>query len=183
MMRRGAVVYRLSSRVTTQEADVIFAPLWFIGGQLYAAASDAMRMRIPNPLILFLLAGYAIMVVASRPDWTDLAGSVAVGIAILVGGMFLFARGWMGGGDVKLLAVSGLWLGPSATPALLILTALSGGVLTLALLACRALGAHRLAGSRIASLRDPNGRVPYGIAIATAAIAVAFLRPDVLVSG
>ncbi|GGB94953.1 pilus assembly protein CpaA [Marivita lacus] len=162
---------------------LVFALLWFIGCQLLAATSDAMRMRIPNLLILFLLAGYAVTVMLVRPEWASVASNVATGFAVLMGGMLLFARGWMGGGDVKLLAVSGLWLGPVATPALLLLTAIAGGVLTLVILACRTLGAHRLGGTRITGLHDPNGRVPYGIAIATAAIAVAFLRPDVLVSG
>lgn len=162
---------------------LVFASVWFIGCQLLAATSDAMRMRIPNPMILFLLAGYAVTVMLVRPEWTSVASNVATGFAVLMGGMLLFARGWMGGGDVKLLAVSGLWLGPVATPALLLLTAIAGGVLTLVVLACRILGAHRLGGTRITGLHDPNGRVPYGIAIATAAIAVAFLRPDVLVSG
>ena len=89
----------------------------------------------------------------------------------------------MGGGDVKLLAATGLWLGPAATPALLLLTALAGGVVTLALITCRALGAGRLAGGRIAALRDPMDRVPYGIAIAAAATAIAILRPEALLMG
>ncbi|WP_296762310.1 prepilin peptidase [Sediminimonas sp.] len=162
---------------------MIFASLWFIGGQFFAAASDAVRMRIPNALILYLLAGYAATSALSPPGWADLAASVAVAIAILAAGAILFARGWMGGGDVKLLAVTGLWFGPAATPALLLLTALAGGVLTLALVACRAVGAHRIAGGRIAALRDPVERVPYGIAIAAAAVAVVFLRPGTLLAG
>lgn len=159
-----------------------FPALWFIGGQLFAAASDAMTMRIPNMLVLYLLAGFALSLTVSQPGWGDLAASLAVGGAILAVGLLLFARGWMGGGDVKLLAVTGLWLGPAATPALLILTALAGGVLTLALLACHAFGAHRRAGGKFAAFQDPVGRLPYGIAIATAAIAVVLLRPDALLT-
>lgn len=162
---------------------LIFATVWFVVCQLLAAASDALRMRIPNVLILALLGGFAITVAVSQPHWTDLAVHAAVGLSILAGGMILFARGWMGGGDVKLLAVTGLWLGPAATPAFLLLTALFGGPLTLALIACRAFGAHHLAGGKIAALRDPVGRVPYGIAIATAAVVVVFLRPETLLMG
>jgi len=165
------------------EYTPIFLAAWFIGGQLFAAASDAFRMRIPNALILFLLAGYALSIALSPPGWADLAASAAVGMAILAGGMILFARGWMGGGDVKLLAVSGLWFGPAATPAFLLLTALAGGLVTLGLVAFRAVGAPRLIGVRIAALHDPSGHVPYGIAIAAAAVAVAFLRPGALVAG
>ncbi len=161
----------------------VFAILWFIGGQLFAAAGDALWMRIPNRLILILAAGFAVTAALSHPGWTDLAANLATGAAILAGGAVLFSRGWMGGGDVKLLAVTGLWLGPAATPALLLLTALAGGLLTLTIIACHALGVDRLAQGRIAALRPPMDRVPYGIAIAAAAIAVVFLRPEALLLG
>lgn len=157
--------------------------VWFLTGQGWAAASDTMRLRIPNRLTVYLLAGFGLSVAVAQPGWMHLATHAAVGLAILCGGLILFARGWMGGGDVKLLAVTGLWLGPAATPALLLLTALAGGVLTLMLLACRALGAGRLAGGRIAALRDPMDRVPYGIAIAAAASLIALLRPEALLLG
>jgi prepilin peptidase CpaA len=164
---------------------VIFMVLlsWFIAGHGAAAASDAARLRIPNALIVYLLGGVMVAAVLSQPGWAGLAAHAAVGLAILVGGLILFARGWMGGGDVKLLAVTGLWLGPAATPALLILTALAGGVLTLAMIGLRFCGANRLVGGRIAALRDPMDRVPYGIAIAAAAIAVVILRPEALLMG
>ena len=51
------------------------------------------------------------------------------------------------------------------------------------MIVARALGAGRLAGGRIAALRDPMDRVPYGIAIAAAAIAVVILRPEALLMG
>jgi prepilin peptidase CpaA len=161
----------------------MLASVWFIAGQGWASVSDALRMRIPNALILYLLAGFVITVAVSQPGWVDLVAHLAVGLALLGGGVVLFARGWMGGGDVKLLAVTGLWLGPAAMPALLLLTALAGGLLTLVMIVARALGAHRLAGGRIAALRDPMDRVPYGIAIAAAAIAVVILRPEALLMG
>ena len=166
-----------------QDVFLTLDSVWFIAGHGLAAASDALRMRIPNALILYLLTGFALTAALSHPGWADLAAHAAVGLAILGGGLILFARGWMGGGDVKLLAVTGLWLGPAAMPALLLLTALAGGVLTLAMIVARALGAHRLAGGRIAALRDPMDRVPYGIAIAAAAIAVVILRPEALLMG
>lgn len=166
-----------------KDGTVIFLSVWFISGQLFAAISDALHMRIPNTLILYFLVGFAITVGLIQPGWAELATHAAVGAVIMAIGAILFARGWMGGGDVKLLAVTGLWLGPAATPALLLLTALAGGLLTLTMIACRALGAHRLAGGKIAALHDPMGRVPYGIAIAAAAIAVVILRPGALLMG
>lgn len=166
-----------------QDDLLILACLWFIGAQLAAAASDALWMRIPNALILCLLAGYAVTTALSPPGWIEFAASAAVAGAILATGAALFAGGVMGGGDVKLLAVTGLWIGPAETPALLVLTALAGGVLTLGLVFCRAVGLQRLAGGRIAALHHPMDRVPYGIAIAAAAVAVAVLRPEALLAG
>lgn len=162
---------------------MIFASLWFIVGQLYASASDAMTLRIPNALILYLVAGYAATVALTGPGWADLAASAAVAFVLLAGGAVLFARGWMGGGDVKLLAVTALWLGPAATPALVLLTAIAGGLLTVVIVTLRALGADHLLGGSVAALRAPMDRVPYGIAIAAAAIAVVFLRPGSLLPG
>jgi prepilin peptidase CpaA len=76
----------------------------------------------------------------------------------------------MGGGDVKLLTAATLWAGPGGTPTLLIITAVLGGLLTLALLsplALRAVFAPSAAAS--AAKRMP---VPYGVAIAGAALIV-----------
>jgi prepilin peptidase CpaA len=166
-----------------QDDLLIFACLWFIAGQVAAAASDAMSMRIPNALILCLLAGYAVTTALSPPGWAGLAASAAVAAALLATGAALFAGGVMGGGDVKLLAVTGLWVGPAETPALLLLTALAGGALALALVLCRAAGLQRPVGGRVAALCDPMDRVPYGIAIAAAAVVVVVLRPVALLAG
>ena len=76
----------------------------------------------------------------------------------------------MGGGDVKLLTAATLWAGPGLTPALLIGTAILGGLLTLALLfplALRAVFAPAAAAGT--AKRVP---VPYGVAIAGAALVV-----------
>lgn len=166
-----------------QNAIPSAASCWFIGGLLLAAGSDAWRMRIPNSLILSLLAGYAMTVAFVQPGWSDLLASLAVALGILAGGTVLFARGWMGGGDVKLLAVAGLWLGPAAATSLLLLTAVFGGVLTLSIMLARETGMSRLVGGHIPALSDPARRVPYGIAIAAAGLAVLLLQPEALVSG
>ncbi|MEY8842817.1 prepilin peptidase, partial [Cribrihabitans sp. XS_ASV171] len=110
--------------------------VWFIAGLLCAALNDAWRMRIPNGLVLGLLAGYAVAIALWQPPLAKIAvNAAAAAAAIFAGGMILFARDWIGGGDVKLLAVAGLWVGAAATPALLLLTAMAGGVVTVALIA------------------------------------------------
>ncbi len=162
---------------------LILASVWFISAHIWAATSDAVQMRIPNALVLYLLAGFAVTAALSPPDLAEIAGRSAVCAAILAGGMILFARGWMGGGDVKLLAVTALWLGPAATPGFLLLTAMAGGLLTLAVVA------HHARVDRMGNAHTPADRVrvphrvPYGIAIAAAALATVFLRPGALVTG
>ncbi|MEI4260275.1 A24 family peptidase [Roseovarius sp. D0-M9] len=160
---------------------LILASVWFISAHIWAATSDAVQMRIPNALVLYLLAGFAVTAALSPPDLAEIAGRSAVCAAILAGGMILFARGWMGGGDVKLLAVTALWLGPAATSGFLLLTAMAGGVLTLAVVAHHA-RAQRMGDAHTPADRLPP-RVPYGIAIAAAALATVFLRPGALVTG
>jgi prepilin peptidase CpaA len=89
----------------------------------------------------------------------------------------LFSRGLLGGGDVKLLAVATLWAGPAATLPLLVLTGLLGGLLCLLVLT--PVGA--LITAARSTHRDPprapeSGAnpvvVPYGVAIAAAALIV-----------
>ena len=48
-------------------------------------------------------------------------------VAALVAGMAMFALGWIGGGDAKLFAACGLWLGGAAIFPFLAWTAIAGG--------------------------------------------------------
>jgi prepilin peptidase CpaA len=97
--------------------------------------------------------------------------------AVFIVGALLFSRGLIGGGDVKLLAAATLWAGPGATLPLLFLTGLLGGVLCLLLLT--PVGA--LIAAARPTLGDPSEGpargakrilVPYGVAIAAAALIV-----------
>jgi prepilin peptidase CpaA len=75
----------------------------------------------------------------------------------------------MGGGDVKLLTAATLWAGPSSTPALLMVTGVLGGLLTLGMLSPLALRAV-FAPAPVDSAKQMP--VPYGVAIAGAALIV-----------
>jgi prepilin peptidase CpaA len=84
----------------------------------------------------------------------------------------MFSRGLVGGGDVKLLAAATLWAGAGMTPALIALTALLGGAL--ALLQLASIGLRAMLGPPAAVPGGPAraAPVPYGVAIAGAALAV-----------
>ena len=75
-----------------------------------AAVYDLLRRSIPDRVPLGLLAVfgvYAAVADSALPLWEHLA----TGVVLLLVGFGLFAAGALGGGDGKLLAASGLWVG------------------------------------------------------------------------
>jgi prepilin peptidase CpaA len=143
----------------------------FTGLMAVAAFEDLRRLVIPNRLILALCVLWPFYL-AIAPHLGLASGGLAAGCAaaVFVLGALLFARGLIGGGDVKLLAVATLWAGPAATPALLIWTGLLGGLLSLVLLTPLRMV---LPGPAGAAADDAHPiAVPYGVAIAAAAIIV-----------
>ncbi len=141
-----------------------------------AAASDILRFRIPNRIVLALAALFPLHLLTS-PVPADWMGGLAAGLGLFALGAVLFARGALGGGDVKLLAACALWAGPAHLPALLLVTALSGGVLALfALSAARLTAIYAFTRLGIDRGRDMlmDGQLPYGLAIAAGGVAVAW---------
>jgi len=142
---------------------------------LAAAAEDAARLRISNLTVaLVLLAAIAAALIAG-PE-VALWQNLAVFAALLVLGSPLFAAGKLGGGDVKLLAATGLWFDVEGAGWMLLYVFLTGGALALAIIAARAVGWSERVRQRVAVLRPKSG-IPYGIAIAAGAlIAIALQR-------
>jgi prepilin peptidase CpaA len=150
----------------------------FAAAMIAAAVVDFRRLVIPNGLVVALFVLWLLHIEGTRGPAMAAAFLAAAGAAlVLAGGVLLFERGWIGGGDVKLFAVAVLWAGTSALPRLLILTALIGGGLALVFLT--PLGPRLIAvraGDRVSAaggaLRVGRTPIPYGIAIAAAALIV-----------
>jgi len=89
-------------------------------------------------------------------------------------GFAFFSRGWIGGGDAKLAAATALWLGFGHLADYVVYASLLGGGLTLLLIQFRALPMPRLLVGRewAERLHKKDGGVPYGIALAAAALLV-----------
>ena len=88
---------------------------------------------------------------------------VLVALLIFVLAAMAFRYGLLGGGDVKLLAAGGLWLGAAALGPYLLTTVLAGGAL--------ARRVRRLAGGGAGSAAGTKGpSLPYGVAIAAGGI-------------
>jgi prepilin peptidase CpaA len=155
----------------------ILAVLAFAALMATAAFEDFRRLVIPNWLVLALVAVWPLCLAAGTVAPAAALGALGVAGAVFVAGAFLFARGLLGGGDVKLLCAAALWAGPAGTPELLVLTAALGGILSVFLLS--PFGAHvSLAGRLLfgppgsAAIENERIAVPYGVAIAGAALFV-----------
>jgi prepilin peptidase CpaA len=90
-----------------------------------AAVTDVRSRRVPN-LLPALVAAAGLAARAASGD--------AVPSVLLAGGVFIvlyacWRRGWLGGGDVKLLSACALLVPAGAVAALLLAVALSGGIL------------------------------------------------------
>ncbi|WP_174286112.1 prepilin peptidase [Sphingomonas bacterium] len=91
--------------------------------------------------------------------WPDVAAQIGLAIGVFAIFAAAFHFGWMGGGDVKLIAALALWLPFGGFVAMLVAMSLAGGAITLALIAEQRL-----------RRRSGNIEIPYGVAIAFAAI-------------
>jgi prepilin peptidase CpaA len=92
------------------------------------AVKDFRGLRIPNWLTYSGLIA-ALIVRVGLGGWPGLRGGLA-GL-LFAGGIFLllFLLGGMGGGDVKLMAAVGAWVGFAQVGILLIISAIAGGLL------------------------------------------------------
>jgi prepilin peptidase CpaA len=145
-----------------------------------AALNDIAVRTIPDlaPIGLGVL-GFAV-----RLSDGNLAPGFVASIAVLLLAALCWRCGWLGGGDVKLLAACALLVPPALVPQLVLLTALAGGLLALLYLTIGCLGrmSHVPAPSR--HPRSLAGRIaraewwrirrrsalPYGCAISIAAL-------------
>ncbi|MCJ2044011.1 prepilin peptidase [Methylobacterium sp. J-078] len=140
----------------------------------YAASRDLLTMLIPNTVSIALAVAFAAFAIGSGLGWIELAGHLGAGGVTLSVTFTLFAFGLIGGGDAKLAAATALWIGFDHLAEYLLLASVSGGALTLGLLAMRSLplpGAVARLPFAL-HLHDAKTGVPYGIALALAALLI-----------
>jgi prepilin peptidase CpaA len=141
----------------------------------FAASSDLFTMTIANRVSLILIGGFGFLAVMIGMSATDVLWHVGAGASVLVVAFTLFTFGWIGGGDAKLAAATALWFGfTNYLFDYLIYSSILGGVLTLLLIQFRMLPLpHVLVGRDwIERLHRRGGGIPYGIALAAAALLV-----------
>lgn len=150
--------------------------LVFIAIMLGIAASDLTAYRIPNAAVIALIALFAIVAGAHyrQVAWIE---QIAACLLCLAGGLIFYRLGQMGAGDVKLIAAIALWSGLWALMPVLLYIAIAGlGVMILivggryAIKYAKQFGWIHVERKVPRVLRLGEG-IPYGVAIALAAIA------------
>ena len=139
---------------------------------IIAGAGDALSMRIPNWLTILIACLFFPMALVTGMPWGMIGVHVLVGFAMFVAGFVMFSLGVFGGGDAKLLAAAGLWLGwPDLVP-FLVMTAFAGGALALCVGIWSAINVSSEIkdGSIFRRLGSIKPNVPYGYAFAIGAI-------------
>lgn len=148
---------------------VVFPALVILG-----AMFDIASFTIPNRISMLLIAGFFVAALTMKLPLEAVALNVSAGGVVLLLGMAMFAAGWIGGGDAKLMSSAALWLGWSGAINFLLVTALAGGALAIVLLNLRREPVRLLFATGapwMERLARPGGAAPYGVAIAIGALA------------
>jgi prepilin peptidase CpaA len=143
---------------------------------LVACWTDISSLRIPNWISAGIAGLFALFAIGL--PLTDTLQHVLAGLLVLVGGLGLFAWGKLGGGDVKLLTATSLWVGwgPMLLDLFLAIGVL-GAAISLIVIALRSrivAGVFHGKGYRPAVL-DPNAGAPYAVAIAGGFFLISFV--------
>lgn len=154
---------------------------------LASASHDLIARTVPNWMALAL----ALVGLTQRAVAGSIPGGLIAGLTIFILAALCWRRGWLGGGDVKLLGAASMVVPPSNVPAFICAVALAGGILAVMYLTANRLAASpkRLSRTRPSpaamglfrrALRAERWRIrrggplPYACAIAAGFIVVAF---------
>jgi len=153
--------------------DVIKLTL-FPAVMAFAASSDLFTMTIANRVSLVLVGGFVMLAVLTGMSAAELVSHAGAAAMVLAVVFIFFACGWIGGGDAKLAAATALWLGFSHLPDYLLYASLFGGALTLMIIQFRAVPLPKAFVGRewAERLHQRDAGVPYGIALAAAALLI-----------
>ncbi len=148
--------------------------LLFPAMMAFAASSDLFTMTISNRIALILVGGFFALAFVAGLNLNDVLSHVGAAFAVLAVTFVFFARGWIGGGDAKLAAATALWLGFDHLLPYLLYASIFGGVLTMAMIRFRLMPLPAMLAEQewAKRLHRLDGGVPYGIALAAAALVI-----------
>lgn len=144
---------------------------------IVAAVQDVREYRIANLFIVVLLVLYPGYFLTSALEISVL-WNLGLALGFFALGVGLFSMGVMGGGDVKLIAVAVLWVGPAGLFDFLIAMSLVGAVMSLFMMSSGLRhGAAYLCthmGMMSAQKKILTDQIPYGVAICAGGVYAAF---------
>ena len=140
----------------------------------FAASSDLLTMTISNRVSIILVGGFFALALVSGIGPVEILSHAGAGAVVLVVAFGFFTRGWIGGGDAKLAAATALWFGFDYLLNYLLYASMLGGALTLLLIEFRLVPLPGLLAGQFWAqrLHRKDGDIPYGIALAGAALLV-----------
>lgn len=131
---------------------------------LCASLEDLWRLQIEDWLSGGVAAA-ALVALAVGGLAADLWQNLLLFAIVLGVGTLLFMRGWMGGGDVKLLAACALWFDLDQGWRMLVAVAIAGGIVALVIMLLRIIPWPERVRRHIIWL-PKDEELPYGVAIA-----------------
>lgn len=154
-------------------------PAAFVLLLLAAAVADIAKRRIPNWTVFGLIGLYAAALIAGRAPsvwWSGLAAAAIVLLATYA----LYHFDIFGAGDSKLFSAAALFMGLPNLATFCLLSVLAGGVMAVGIIAMNPRRVMR--GMTARGRAEGKGRgIPYGVAIATGAIATQVLNGSLAV--
>jgi prepilin peptidase CpaA len=149
--------------------------IFFLAVGVFAiiAYGDVRCRRIPNGLAV-AIAVLGLLRLGLAGNHSAALYSILAAVLVFAVALAMFWCGWLGGGDAKLLPGSAMLVGAHDLPSFLLLMSICGAILAIAVLAANKL--RRPLGLAIAapvpSEAPSRPTVPYGVAIAVAAVVV-----------
>lgn len=146
----------------TAQALLIFA---FLSALIVVTFIDLDHQIIPDAIsVPGIFVGFASALLFGHPGWRASFAGIALGGGLLwsiaAGYEWLTGREGMGGGDIKLLAMIGAFLGWRAIPVTVLIASLLGTVIGVSLMLARG--------------RDSRMAIPFGPFLAVAAVCALF---------
>lgn len=152
---------------------VLIVTLVFAAPLLAAGFTDFWSMKIPNKVSLAMAAGFFLTLPLTWQGLPFLGEHLMVGGVFFLAGFAMFAFGWLGGGDAKLMAAISLWLSWNDALPFILATTIFGALLGIFLIFGGRIAPIRLRTSELGMRLWQGGKdMPYGLALAAGALYV-----------
>ncbi|WP_017668113.1 prepilin peptidase [Sandarakinorhabdus sp. AAP62] len=142
------------------------AGFWLMALSVLASAGfDLRTFEIPDTITVLIIIGVVLFGLGTPGfNW---ASHAAAGGVFFAFGLLAFARGWLGGGDVKVMTGCACWATLGTLLQQVVLIAIAGGVLALVLMLLRrGLALAGVTGDDAPRLVQVGADLPYAVGIA-----------------